>query len=152
MGFGHLYNNVYVYPWNISDRIIDEIDTLEIEEYITIIQSEEFLFNKISYEGFSGANAARRVWDLDNISLMYKDKSKVVDKSKHDIIKLINTSNVDYQLLLSHYLRLTIVKEELINNDPMLPPDFLPGNWIGGDVLDSIEHQLNKLTSLFKTI
>ena len=150
-GFGHLYNNVYVYPWDISESIIDTIDTLEIEDYVTITQSGEFLFNKISDEGFSGANAARKLWDLDKISLMYEEKSKLVNESKHDILRLTKKPNSDYQILLSHFLRLTSIKDELINKDPMLPPDFLPGNWIGVDVLAAIEDQLNKLTSLLQT-
>ena len=150
-GFGHLYNNVYVYPWNISESIIDKIDSLEIEDYVTILQSKDFLFNKINHEGFSGPNAVRKVWDLDKITLIYTEKSKIVKETKNEILILINMPDIDYLMLISHFLRLTSIKEELINKDPMLPPEFLPGNWIGGDVLAFIEEQLNTLTSILQT-
>ncbi|MFK3938035.1 PaaX family transcriptional regulator C-terminal domain-containing protein [Alkalihalobacillus sp. NPDC078783] len=69
---------------------------------------------------------------------------------KDKLTNLTNTSNVDDQFLISYLLKLTTIKEELLDRDPMLPPDFLPGSWIGGDVLALIDDQLNTLTSLLQ--
>ncbi|WYP27215.1 PaaX family transcriptional regulator C-terminal domain-containing protein [Alkalihalobacillus sp. FSL W8-0930] len=149
-GFGHLYNNVYVYPWDISEKIIDTIDTLEIENYVTIVRSNDFLFNKITEEGFSGANSIRRVWDLDHISSMYSEQLKLVNNLKDELINFTSQSHVDDQFLISQLLKLTTIKEELLDKDPMLPPDFLPGSWMGGDVLALIEDLLHTLTSLLQ--
>ncbi|MEN0642362.1 PaaX family transcriptional regulator C-terminal domain-containing protein [Alkalicoccobacillus gibsonii] len=149
-GFGHLYNNVYIYPWDISESIIDTIDTLELENYVTIVRSDDFLFNKITEEGFTGPNAVRRIWNLDHISSMYTEQLKIVQDLKHNITDLMKESTGNYQNLISHLLKLTTIKEKLLEKDPMLPPDFLPGSWTGGDVLALIEDQLNKLTAFLQ--
>ncbi|WP_139365736.1 hypothetical protein [Shouchella patagoniensis] len=40
------------------------------------------------------------------------------------------------------------MKDELLHSDPMLPPEFLPGDWLGIDVLDTLTHQLTRLSAL----
>lgn len=48
-GFGQLNKSVYVYPWDITKDVINIIDTLEIEDYVTILASNEFLLNNRTF-------------------------------------------------------------------------------------------------------
>ncbi|KMK76082.1 PaaX family transcriptional regulator C-terminal domain-containing protein [Alkalihalobacillus pseudalcaliphilus] len=151
IGFGYLYKSVYVFPWNISNQLFDIIDTLEIEEYLTISISQEFILNKISAEGISSSNSVRRLWNIDEIHNKYEEKQIWLEENQ----KLINTSIYEKQqyhsLLFSRYLSLIVLQEEFINQDPMLPPEFLPGNWLGTKVLHDIDQQITYIEKILST-
>ncbi|GAE32594.1 PaaX family transcriptional regulator C-terminal domain-containing protein [Halalkalibacter hemicellulosilyticus] len=134
LGFGQLYKGVYIYPWDITSKVLALIDSLEIENYVTILSSDTFHFNSISPEGGSGTNQASKIWNLTEIEQAYKEKQKWLEQQYHDSLDLNEPST-----LLSNYLQLTEIRDALIEIDPMLPPQFLPGSWIGTHVLHSID-------------
>ncbi len=148
LGFGQLYKSVYVYPWDITDKVLDFIDLLEIEEYVTITVSQEFLLNKISPEGSPGPNSARAIWDIEELNHYYQEKQIWLEKYKADLANLIKDPERDTLSIFAHYLSLRELREELIERDPMLPPEFLPSSWVGTTVLYTIDYQLDLLGNL----
>ncbi|MRX74349.1 hypothetical protein GJU40_19710 [Bacillus lacus] len=148
LGFGHLYKSVYVYPWNITDRVLELIDSLELEEYVTITVSQEFLYNKISPEGLPGPNSASAIWDIEGIKQCYMDKQIWLENYKSELNQLINDPQRDILSVFTHYLALMELKDDLLERDPMLPPEFLPGSWVGTSVLSTIDLQLGILGDL----
>lgn len=148
LGFGQLYKGVYIYPWDLTASVLAIIDSLEIENYVTILSSDTFHFNAISTEGGSGSNQARTIWNLDQIEQAYQEKQKWLEdefKLKWDLLQF---SKNEPLTLLTHYLQLTEMRDELIELDPMLPPEFLPGRWIGTQVIHSINHYIHFLIEL----
>lgn len=148
LGFGHLYKSVYVYPWDLTKKVLDVIDMLEIEDYVTITVCEEFLFNKISPEGSSGANKASRIWDIEELNRYYKKKLHWLETCKSDLHYEITNPDKNFLSMFTHYLLLKELKDDLFERDPMLPPEFLPGNWAGTTVLHTIDGQLKILENV----
>ncbi|KHF38216.1 PaaX family transcriptional regulator C-terminal domain-containing protein [Halalkalibacter okhensis] len=148
LGFGHLYKSVYVYPWNLTDKVLELIDLLELEDHVTITVSQEFLLNKISPEGSPGPNRASAIWNLEEINQYYLDKQLWLEKYKSEFNQLINDPDRDILSVFTHYLSLMEVKDDLLEKDPMLPPEFLPGSWVGTSVLSTVDYQLGLLGNL----
>ncbi|WP_075983133.1 MULTISPECIES: PaaX family transcriptional regulator C-terminal domain-containing protein [Bacillaceae] len=148
-GFGQLNKSVYVYPWDITKDVINIIDTLEIEDYVTILASNEFLLNKISKDGEKGANKALEIWKIEELNNIYKEKFERFEmERKSDINKLLNNQHPDDLIAFSYYLEICKLINELLDIDPMLPPEFLPGSWGGTKVLS----ELNRLYKLIANI
>ncbi|MFA9456877.1 PaaX family transcriptional regulator C-terminal domain-containing protein [Halalkalibacter sp. AB-rgal2] len=142
LGFGQLYKGVYIYPWDVTSKVLTIIDSLEIENYVTILSSDTFHFNSISPEGGSGSNQASKIWNLNQIEQAYIEKQQYLKQTYPCKDSLVSN---EPSTLLSHYLLLTEMRNELIEIDPMLPPEFLPGSWIGTHVLHSIDSSILSL-------
>lgn len=149
LGFGQLYKSTYIYPWDISQAVINIIDSLEIEEYVTILASNEFILNDISTEGYPGMNKATKIWDIEKINDVYKEK---LNWFKHDfeptIVELLNGQNKDPLKIFSNYLQISEAINELLSIDPMLPPEFLPMSCIGTNVLSEFYRSHHSLATL----
>lgn len=149
LGFGMLYKSVYVYPWDIVNKVINLIDTLEIEEYVTVISSNEFLLNGIVPEGIGGPNNARSLWDLEGINNNYKNAQLWFENEyKTTFNELIKDKNRSPIQVFTSFLTLKKVRDDLIIEDPILPAEFLPGNWLGTIILFSIDKLIETLVQL----
>lgn len=149
IGFGPLYKSVYIYPWDRTRDVLSIIDTLEIEEYVTILSSDEFIMNKISRDGSNAHNQASRIWNLREINELYQAKLEFYNTSlEPQIAELVIKKSQDYLPLFICYLEIDTLKNELLEHDPMLPPEFLPGNWMGTHVLSTLSHASEKIKRL----
>ncbi|MCM3364020.1 PaaX family transcriptional regulator C-terminal domain-containing protein [Niallia sp. HCP3S3_B10] len=148
-GFGQLNKSVYIYPWDITKDVMNIIDTLEIEDFVTILASNEFLLNKISKEGEKGANKALEIWNIEELNNIYKEKfDQFENEFKSGINNLITNQYPDDLTVFIYYLEVGKIINELMDIDPMLPPEFLPGSWVGTKVLS----ELNRLYKLLASI
>ncbi|UFT99937.1 hypothetical protein KO561_02945 [Radiobacillus kanasensis] len=149
LGFGQLYKGVYVYPWNITSKVLNLIDSLEIEDYITIISSNEFLINGIDPEGEPGPNKASSIWNLEEINTYYKNRQMWLENEYKPIFnKLIKDKNRDPLQVFTNFLTLKEIMDDLIIADPMLPAEFLPSSWLGTTVLFSLDKLMRSLVAL----
>ncbi|WP_372496318.1 hypothetical protein [Metabacillus halosaccharovorans] len=57
--FGQLYNSVYIYPWDITSKVLELLDSLELEDYVTIISSQNFIINRVN------VNIAAKIWNIE---------------------------------------------------------------------------------------
>ncbi|WP_121661008.1 PaaX family transcriptional regulator C-terminal domain-containing protein [Metabacillus litoralis] len=139
LGFGQLYNSVYIYPWNLTNKVLNMIDTLEIEEYVTILVSDEFLLNKVHNQGAKGPNEAARIWDLERIHNIYIEKLDWIKNEYEPKLHPYLKGNLQDPLkLFIFYLEIQEVLDVLLEEDPMLPPEFLPTSWLGTRALAHI--------------
>lgn len=146
LGFGMLYKSVYVYPWDIIHKVLNLIDSLEMEDYITIISSNEFLLNGIDPEGRTGPNNARALWNLEEINTNYEHiQTWLESEYKPKFNRLINDKNRNPLQVFTNFLILKKVRDDLITADPMLPAEFLPGSWQGTIVLFQIDKLIQTL-------
>ncbi|MGM0939896.1 MAG: PaaX family transcriptional regulator C-terminal domain-containing protein [Bacillota bacterium] len=149
LGFGQLYKSVYVYPWNIINKVLNLVDSLEIEDYITIISSHEFLLNGIAPEGRSGPNKSSSIWNLEEINTNYKNLQIWLENEyKPRINNLINDKSRDPLQVFTNFLTIKGIRDDLIIADPMLPAEFLPVSWLGTTVLFSIDKLIQTLVAL----
>ncbi|KYG33344.1 PaaX family transcriptional regulator C-terminal domain-containing protein [Alkalihalobacillus trypoxylicola] len=150
LGFGQLYKSVYVYPWDIRHKLFDLIDSLEIENYITILMGDTFILNPINPEGTPGPNSAEKIWNLPSIADIYVEKKAWLDEhySLHNQLAIKPSSNL--LTTFAQFLLLKELRDELITKDPMLPPEFLPGSWIGTKVLFEIENLLHSFAKILE--
>ncbi|MED4456228.1 PaaX family transcriptional regulator C-terminal domain-containing protein [Metabacillus fastidiosus] len=149
LGFGHLYKSVYIHPWDISHIIINMIDSLEIESYVTMLASSEFILNKISSEGSSGTNKASEIWNLEKINTLYKEKLDWFEQEFEPAInQLLKDKNPDILKIFTGYLRLGETINDLLLIDPMLPPEFSPKSWMGTNILDKFNKFHQSLANL----
>ncbi|WP_121661502.1 PaaX family transcriptional regulator C-terminal domain-containing protein [Metabacillus litoralis] len=149
LGFGQLYKSVYIYPWNITNKVLNLIDSLEIEEYVTILSSSEILLNGVESEGGSGPKKPKILWDLEKINKDYEfTHVKIENQYKPLVNSLTHDINPDELQIFIMLLSLKDVRDNLITRDPMLPAEFLPGSWLGTSVLFSIEDLIQSLVKL----
>ncbi|MFT4416774.1 PaaX family transcriptional regulator C-terminal domain-containing protein [Fredinandcohnia humi] len=149
LGFGLLYNSVYISPWDKIEAVMSLIDSLEIEEFVTILTTKNFIVNKIGSAGSAKINYPSNIWNLDEINLNYKKKFEYYKKEiEPSINKLIQQDNIDALQIFIHYLEVSDLIHELLEKDPMLPPEFLPPSWIGTNVLSTLYKIVGKLKPL----
>lgn len=149
LGFGMLYKSVYVYPWDVINKVLNLIDSLELEDYITIISSKEFLLNGIVPEGRAGPNTASSLWNLEEINTNYKNiQIWLENEYKTKFNSLIKDNNRNPLQVFTNFLTLKEKRDELLIADPMLPAEFLPGSWLGTTVLFSIDKLIQTLVDL----
>ncbi|TDQ40878.1 PaaX family transcriptional regulator C-terminal domain-containing protein [Aureibacillus halotolerans] len=149
LGFGMLYKSVYVYPWDVTDKVLHLIDSLEIEDYVTIISSNEFLLNGIDPEGRAGPNNARSLWNLEEINTTYKNIKIWIEKEyTPEFNRLVENKNRDTLHVFTNFLTLKEIRDDLLLADPMLPAEFLPGSWLGTTVLFSLDKFIQTLADL----
>ncbi|MGX6444017.1 PaaX family transcriptional regulator C-terminal domain-containing protein [Neobacillus sp. K501] len=149
VGFGSLYKSVYIYPWDRTRVVLSIIDSLEIEEYVTILSSDDFIMNKISRDGSNANNQASRIWNLREVNDLYQEKLEFYKTtSEPHIAEFVSKKSQDYLQLFICYLKVDTLKNELLEKDPMLPPEFLPGNWMGTHVLSTLSHASEKIKRL----
>lgn len=144
MGFGLLYKGVYIYPWDVSDKLLTIIDELEIEDFVTITLSPEFLLNNIRADSFTGPNTAKKIWKLTDLQSHYENQLPFLNESRQLLDHLSKDIGKTNLFILAQYLTIYALKEELLNRDPMLPPEFLPSNWQGIYVLKEMDDLLQQ--------
>lgn len=149
LGFGALYKSIYIYPWDLIHEVIDLIDSLEIEEYITISVIEKFLLNPIRNSGARGANEAARIWDLEQSNGTYRQKYHWFKSEFEPQLKVfLSQKQTDPLQVFIRYLEISETIHEVLSLDPMLPPQFLPSDWLGTKVLASFKEAQSTLAGL----
>ncbi|WP_307344872.1 PaaX family transcriptional regulator C-terminal domain-containing protein [Metabacillus malikii] len=139
LGFGQLNKGVYIYPWDVTSEVMNVIDTLEIEDFVTILTSQEFLLNNISTDGEKGANKASEIWKIEEINTKYQQRFEQFKTELKPVVdKLIQTEAPDELTITAYYLEIEKMINELLDIDPMLPPEFLPGSWTGTKILSEL--------------
>lgn len=117
MGFGRMQNSVYVSVHNMIDRVKSLAKSLDISEQIKVILIEDI--------GISDQRKfAREAWHLDELNRKYKN---FVAKNKNGYKGAHFTSDI-----LRYWLKKTKYEYyNLLHEDPVLPKELLPGNWMG---------------------
>jgi phenylacetic acid degradation operon negative regulatory protein len=148
LGFGALYKSIYIYPWDITSEVIDLIDSLEIEEYVTISVIEKFLLNPIRNAGARGANEAARIWDLEQSNDTYRQKYNWFTTEFEPQLQVLLGQNQNEPLkVFIRYMEISEAIVEVLSLDPMLPPQFLPSDWLGTKVLAAFKEAQLALAS-----
>lgn len=132
LGFGSLYKSIYITPWNKSSEVEDLIYQYDLNEMVRIIDGN-FLFNQITVED------ANKIWSINELNELYRKKYKWFQSEFKSHLDEISTNEINKDLLLFiKFLELGEVISELSLNDPMLPIELMPKNWIGKSCFEEL--------------
>lgn len=131
LGFGHLYSSVYISPWNYWEEVIQCVRKLDLEENVTLFQGE-------TQHGDITPQKVRRIWDLEKVITIYKNKWNWFSKEFQPFMyQTLETSKNPLDLFLL-YLQLGEAVSELYMIDPMLPKELLPSSWEPKSILKEL--------------
>lgn len=139
LGFGMLYNSVYVSPWDYAQEVNELAATYQIHDNITIIKGC-FLTNPITPE------KAEKIWQLDKIARLYTEKIRWFKKEFIPSASALPDSASPLDSFI-HFLYLGEQLSDLFITDPILPQVLLPEDWPGDSVREEMLQMLHHLSS-----
>jgi phenylacetic acid degradation operon negative regulatory protein len=136
LGFGKLYNAVYISPWNYGTEISEIARHYGILKQITMLHGA-CLINTLT------PDEARAIWNLDTIAAVYRDKLRWFNEEFLPAAQALSedTNPLDWFI---HYLNLGDHLCELSIIDPVLPKKLLPNEWPGEIVNNELGAALNQ--------
>lgn len=143
LGFGALYNSVYISPWDYSQEVLQLAEEYRLLPNLSILRGV-FLTNSIT-----PAKAAE-VWRLDKLRQFYhKKEAWFQNEFLPSLAKIEQTaSTLD---IFVHYLHLGEELSDLFIADPVLPEALLPPDWPGEAIRTKLYKTLEALSSRLPT-
>ncbi|HYH02812.1 MAG TPA: PaaX family transcriptional regulator C-terminal domain-containing protein [Bacillota bacterium] len=133
LGFGRLYQSVFISPWNYQEEVSRLIKKHQIIERVSV-------FYGSMLTNFITPKQAEIIWELPQLRTLYHEKEKWY---RHTFLPNIKTLEQEKEGLkwLIEYLHLGEELSDLCLKDPMLPKELLPSDWPGKGLLTEIADQ-----------
>lgn len=131
LGYGPLYNSVYISPWNYRDEVAVNIQKLELEGKVSILQGS-FL------EGSITTQKAQTIWQLDDIEALYREKKVWLQQEFVPLMDEALQAGEPLQLFLL-YLQMGEELSGMFMADPYLPDELLPDHWPGKVIIGEMK-------------
>lgn len=106
LGFGMLQKSVWINPYKVGKEVKETLTLEGIIKGVVVFEGERIF-------GEDEADLAWRVWKLDKLETEYQEWVSELEGEK-----------LSEQEMINWYL-------EILQNDPFLPEDLLPSNWVG---------------------
>lgn len=140
LGFGMLQKSVYITPFEITDIINDFLEEQKLDEEVMLLRMERL-------SGESERELATKVWKLDDLHFQYLD---FVQKWSSYFKKKKKFSRKKAEKWRKEYL-------ELLYNDPGLPKELLPEDWLSQEarkIYEKLENfaRRHALKQIFKKL
>lgn len=140
VGFGLLYNSVYIAPWDYSEEVSQLIHKHGIGGKATMFEGS-IQNREISPE------EAVAIWQLDAVDQKYRKQwdwfvREFQPQMRHVLESGSSADPLDTFLL---YLTIGEVVSDLYLTDPMLPPELLPDSWKGKHILQELQQQAQSI-------
>lgn len=129
LGFGMWQESVYISPYNINKEINQFLEKRGLDAYAVCLTAQRSDFA-------DDRELARKVWKLDDLEERYwqlKEKCEEIEEKLGR--KRIKKSEIS--MLLAGY-------EEILIDDPYLPSELLPSDWIGNEVGKKIKKMIKR--------
>jgi len=139
LGFGMLYNSVYITPWNYTNEVMQLINSYQIANSVTILKGD-FLTNAITPE------KAWQIWRLDAVNELYLRKREWFQREFLPAYEALTKDSSPLDIFVL-FLHLGEHLSEIFLVDPMLPKTILPPNWLGFAVCAEFSQALREITS-----
>lgn len=138
VGFGLLYNSVYISPWNYVSEVRQLIEKHQLDERVTLFQGT-ITHHPITPE------QARTIWQLPQVETKYMEQWQWFTGQFQPQMKKALHSHAEPLELFTLYLHLGEIMSELYLIDPMLPEELLPSGWEGKRMLQTFQRHLDAL-------
>jgi phenylacetic acid degradation operon negative regulatory protein len=137
LGYGLLYNSVYISPWNYRDEVTAHIQKLELEGKVSILQGQ-------FQEGSITPHKAQSIWQLSGIEALYQAKSVWLQQEYSPLMHEALQAGQPLQLFLL-YLQMGEELSGLFMADPYLPDELLPEHWPGKRMITEMKEHMNRV-------
>lgn len=140
LGFGMLYNSVYIAPWDYTNEVLKLAAAYQVEKNITMLNGS-FLTNEIT------PPKAWEIWRLAKVEELYLKQAQWFRQEFLPAYRAIpkDAQAVDFFVL---FLELGEHLSELLINDPMLPKPILPEHWAGEAICTELGTVLKEIIAL----
>ncbi|MBW4081319.1 PaaX family transcriptional regulator C-terminal domain-containing protein [Paenibacillus sp. S150] len=137
LGYGPLYNSVYISPWNYRQEAAGQIRKLGLDGKVSILQGQ-FL------EGAITPHKAQAIWQLDRIEALYQEKAAWMQQEFGPLMHEALQTGQPLQLFLL-YLQMGEELSGLFMADPSLPDELLPDHWPGKRIIGEMSGHWERL-------
>ncbi|AHV95156.1 PaaX family transcriptional regulator C-terminal domain-containing protein [Paenibacillus sabinae] len=137
LGFGRLYDSVYISPWDQSDNLKQYVAENKLEPYLTIAAG-------CAIPDIISSRQAGEIWPLDEINRMYMEKE---EGFLADFLSRAERPQADDRETFLLFLEIGNVISEMGLIDPILPACLLPGYWRGNEILGKMFACMRRLGS-----
>lgn len=116
LGFGMLQQSIWISPFNFLGTVQKEVEELELGDFVLCSQTK--------YLGEEDSNRlAERVWKLSDINRQYE----------------YFISRYERGLMKGQFLKMFFEFMSIFQNDPQLPAQLLPKNWLGEEARELLQ-------------
>ena len=129
LGFGLLYNSVYISPWDHQKQVLEFIELNKITNKVTYFCGE-IMSNPLT------PLDTLNIWPIEHLMAEYEKYWDWFENEFKAAIKPVN-QKTEEELFINHLL-LGEKLSEIMLIDPMLPKNLLPENWNGHKIFHII--------------
>lgn len=137
IGFGSLYQSVYVSPWDYTPAVEQLASKLNMEGRLSLIKGKFIMGDMIS-------ERVKEIWPLDELNEVYVAKRRWFHNEFIPSIEPLSGKS-DEELFV-YFLTLGELIGDLSLTDPMLPKELLPSDWEGDKVFSEFQQYLMRLS------
>lgn len=130
LGFGRLYQSVFISPWNYEEEVNRLIAKYQIADRVSIFRGN--LLTPIITP-----QQAETIWQLSQLKTLYLEKAVWYHHTFLPRMKDLAPEKDGLKWLVE-YLHLGEELSNLCLKDPMLPKELLPSDWSGKRLLTEI--------------
>lgn len=145
LGFGMLFGSIWISPYNKSAAVRKLITSLKLEKHAVVFQcqtSELECCNNVT-------DIVYRVWNLKRIESLYRTHIKPWKHLAHFLDEAIKKKKqLEARKLFPKVLKMQLDMMDIYVEEPALPKELLPKNWIGlsfHDLVHYVTSLLNKM-------
>ncbi|AIQ63570.1 hypothetical protein PSTEL_11235 [Paenibacillus stellifer] len=145
IGYGLLYDGVFICPYNRNTSVLEVAKRTGLEEWIRM-GSVELEYGPIT------ASLAEQIWPVQTIHEKYDQFIEWANVKLEEWSALLNPFTVvsPWNVLLQ-VLELGERFGEILLEDPFLPKELLPENWLMEKAWDLYDKHLNQLIPLLRS-
>jgi phenylacetic acid degradation operon negative regulatory protein len=120
LGFGTAAPGVWIAPAHLHDATVGALRRLGLDGYADLFRAEHIAFGDL-------VTKVRQWWDLDQLERLY---GQFLD-ANGPLLRRWRSDPAGEREAFTDYVRVLTDWRRLPYLDPGLPPELLPGNWIG---------------------
>jgi phenylacetic acid degradation operon negative regulatory protein len=139
LGFGLLSSSVWIAPTDQEVEIKAAIEELALHEHVALLRCESIWMPGLEND----RDLAHLVWRLQDLEAHYRDLNRGMKRLMSSLEQIEHGETVDIEALFFEAMSLQgELMEIILNEDPCLPLDLLPVEWLGKHVHD-LGHELS---------
>lgn len=134
LGFGMIQKSVFISPHNVIKDMLEFIENVGLEDVVYTFEASNLATGDVK-------ELANKVWNLDALNEKYREIIEKMEDSHltitHDRVKMLNDVHGVEKIKLIRELRREWRRELrekyliIVLNDPFLPKELLPSDWLG---------------------
>jgi phenylacetic acid degradation operon negative regulatory protein len=145
LGFGMLFGSVWISPYNKSDETRKLIRSLRLEKHAVVFQCQTDELKCCN----NVMDIVYRVWNLKRIESLYKTHIKGWEQLAYFLDEAIKKNKqLEARKLFPKILKMQLDMMDVYVEEPALPKELLPKNWIGFSFHDLVHYTTNLLNKM----